>query len=122
MVRADHGRLVAAEVVLLADELVVVQHVELLAGGELLPAHQAGEAVEVEHFFFGLPHQVAGRDALAAAAALRAISPETKQWNRVRKVDPAGVFFKSTNMLAKGNAEKVFSKNNHKILQSIKFF
>lgn len=56
MVRADHGRLVPAEVVLLADELVVVQHVEFFAGGELLPAHQAGEAVEVEHFVFGFPH------------------------------------------------------------------
>lgn len=74
MVRRQGG-LVAREVVLLAYELVVVQDVELLAGGELLPADQAGEAVEVEHLVPCLPHQVAGRDALAAAAALGAVPP-----------------------------------------------
>ena len=67
----------AGDVVLLADELVIVQHVELLPGAELLAAHHAGEAVQVEHLVPGLPHQVAGRDPLRTAPALGAVPPAT---------------------------------------------
>jgi len=59
-------------VIVFANEFVLVYDVELLAGGELLVAHHAGEAVEVEHFAAGPPDQVVGRDALRTAATLRA--------------------------------------------------
>ena len=63
----------AAHVVLFADELVFLKDVEFLAGGELLPAHAAGEALEVEDAITGLPHQVLRRDALQTP---RALGPE----------------------------------------------
>lgn len=69
----------AGNVVFLADELVVVQDVELLAGAELLAAHHAREAVEVEHLVPRLAHQVARRDTLRAASAFGAVSPARKQ-------------------------------------------
>jgi hypothetical protein len=49
----------AGDVVLLADELVVVQHVEFLARAQLLATHHARKAVQVEHFIPRLTHQVA---------------------------------------------------------------
>lgn len=61
--------------VVLADELVVVQHVQLFAGAELLPTDAAREAVEVEDFVARFPHQVRRCDAVAAAAAFGAVSP-----------------------------------------------
>lgn len=47
---------VSRQVVIFADELVVVQHVKLLAGGQLLPTNQAREAVEVEDLVPRFPH------------------------------------------------------------------
>ena len=46
----------AVDVVVLADEPVVLQHVQLLARAQLLPAHHAGEALEVEHLLPRAPH------------------------------------------------------------------
>ena len=71
------SRALPRHVVILADELVVVQHVQLLARGQLLAAHHAGEAVEVVHLVARPPHQVVGGDALAAAPALGAVPPAT---------------------------------------------
>lgn len=68
------GRFAQHEVVL-ADELVVVQHVQLLAGAELLSTDAAREAVEVEDLVTRFPHQVRWGDAVPAAAALGAVSP-----------------------------------------------
>lgn len=47
-----------SQVIFFADELVIVQHVQLFARGQLLPADQAGEAVEVEHLLARLADQV----------------------------------------------------------------
>lgn len=63
----------AAHVVLFAHELVFLEHVEFLAGGELLAADAAGEALEVEDAVAGLPHQVLRRDALQTP---RTLGPE----------------------------------------------
>lgn len=65
----------ARQVVLLADELVVVQDIELLAGAHLLPTHQAGEAIQVENFVPRFPHEVLRVYPLEAAAALGAVPP-----------------------------------------------
>ena len=46
------------DVILFADEPVLIEHVELLAGGELFSTDKAGEALEVEHLVSRLPHQV----------------------------------------------------------------
>lgn len=70
--------------IVLADELVVVQHVQLLAGAELLPADAAREAVEVEDFVARFPHQVGRCDAVAAAAALGAVPPARGTRNEMR--------------------------------------
>lgn len=59
-------------VIVFANKFVLVYDVELLAGGELLIAHHAGEAVEVKHFAARPPDQVVWRDALRTAATLRA--------------------------------------------------
>lgn len=61
--------------IVLADELVVVQHVQLFAGAELLPTDAAREAVEVEDFVARFPHQIGRCDAVPAAAAFGAVSP-----------------------------------------------
>ena len=66
-------------VVLLADKLGVVHHVQLLPRHQLLPADEAGEALEVEDLVPRLPHQVLGRDALATPATLRPVAPRNKQ-------------------------------------------
>lgn len=50
--------LVPGEVVVLANEAVFVEHVQLFACGELLPAHETGEALEVEHLGTRSTHQV----------------------------------------------------------------
>lgn len=68
-------RTLATEVVVLADELVVIQNVKLLAGAELLATHEAREAVEVEHLVPCFAHQVTGGYALQTPAALGAVSP-----------------------------------------------
>lgn len=65
----------ARQVVLLADKLVVVQDIELLAGAHLLPTHQAGEAIQVENLVPRFPHKVLRVYPLEAAAALGAVSP-----------------------------------------------
>lgn len=66
-------------VVFLADKLGVVHHVELLAGEQLLAAHEAGEALEVEHLVTRLPYQVLGADPLPAPAALRSKPPANRK-------------------------------------------
>lgn len=71
-------RRLPGEIILFAYELVVVQDVEFFAGGELLPADEAREAVEVEHFLASFADQVRGRDAVPAAAALGAVPPDNK--------------------------------------------
>ena len=72
-------------VVLLADELELVQDVQLLAGGQLLVAHDAREAAQVEHLALRTAHQVARGDALRAAAALGAKPPGAKKHRRGRR-------------------------------------
>ena len=68
----------AGQVVLLADELVVVQDVELLSGAHLLPTHQAGEAIQVENLVPRLPHEILRAYPLEATAAFRAVSPANR--------------------------------------------
>ena len=62
-------------VIFLADKLSVVHHVELLPRHQLLPADEAGEALEVEDLVPRLPDKVLGRDALATAATLGPVAP-----------------------------------------------
>lgn len=69
----------AGYVIVLAYELVVFEHVELLAGGQLFPAYHARETVEVKDFIPSFPHEVRGRYALGATVALFAVPPVTKQ-------------------------------------------
>lgn len=69
----------AGDVIFLADELVVVQDVELLSRAQLLATHHARKAVQVEHFVSRLAHQVARRDTLRTASALGAVPPAIKQ-------------------------------------------
>lgn len=66
----------ARQVVLLADELVVVQDVELLSGTHLLPTHQAGEAIQVENLVPCLPDEILRAYPLPATTAFRPVSPE----------------------------------------------
>jgi hypothetical protein len=68
----------AGDVVLLADELVVVQHVQFLASAQLLATHHARKAVQVKHFISRLAHQVARRDTLRTASTLGAVPPARK--------------------------------------------
>jgi hypothetical protein len=68
----------AGDVVFLADELVVVQHVELLARAQLLATHHARKAVQVKHFISRLAHQVARWDTLRTASALGAVPPASE--------------------------------------------
>lgn len=69
------GQRLSRQVVLLADEGVVVEYVELLACAHLLPTDQTGEAVQVENLVPCLPHQVRRIDALRAAGALCSVTP-----------------------------------------------
>ena len=69
----------ARQVVLLADELVVVQDIELLSGAHLLPTHQAGEAIQVENLVSRLPHEILRAYPLEATAAFRPVSPATER-------------------------------------------
>lgn len=52
------SRRFSRQIVLLAYKLVVIQHVEFLAGGQLLPADEAREAVEMEDLLPRLADQV----------------------------------------------------------------
>lgn len=81
----------ARQVVLLADELVVVQDVELLAGAHLLPTHQAGEAIQVENLVPRLPHEVLRAYPLEAAAAFGAVSPARWKKDINSDLSPDGV-------------------------------
>lgn len=65
-----------AQKVVLADELVVAEHVQLFARAQLLAANAAREAIEMEHLVAGLSHQVGRSDTLAASAALGAVPSE----------------------------------------------
>ena len=63
-------------IIFFTDELGVVHHVELLPCDQLLPADEAGEALEVEDLVPGLPYQVLGRDAFPTAATLGSEPPD----------------------------------------------
>ena len=63
-------------IIFFTDELGVVHHVELLPGHQLLPADEAGEALEVEDLVPRLPDQVLGRDPLPTATTLGPEPPE----------------------------------------------
>lgn len=45
-----------ADIILFADEFVLVYDVEFLPGGELLVADHTGETIQVEYFVPGFPH------------------------------------------------------------------
>lgn len=73
----------AQQIVVLADELIVVQHVQLFPSAQLLAANAARKAVQMEHLVARLSHQIRWCNALAAAAALCAItSAETRKKRR----------------------------------------
>lgn len=65
----------AEQVVLLANELIVVQHVQLLASAQLFPTNTTRKAVQVEHLVPGFSHEVRWRQPLSAAPAFRSVSP-----------------------------------------------
>lgn len=65
----------AGYVVVLADELVIFEHVQFLTRRQLFPAYHARETVEVKNFVSGFPHQIGGRYALGAAVALFPVPP-----------------------------------------------
>lgn len=85
----------ARQVVLLADELVVVQDIELLSGAHLLPTHQAGEAIQVENLVSRLPHEILRAYPLEATAAFRPVSPATERraTNHVNNDERSEFFF-----------------------------
>lgn len=66
----------AEQVVVLADEFVIVEDVELFTSAELLATNAAGETVEVEYFVTGLSDKVRGSDTLTATAAFCAVASE----------------------------------------------
>lgn len=68
----------ARQVILLANELVVVQDIELFAGAHLLPTYQAGEAIQVENLVPRLSYEVLWIYSLKATAALGAVSPRKR--------------------------------------------
>lgn len=72
------GWRLAQQIVVLADKLIVIQHVQLLAGAQLLAANAACEAVQMEHLVPRLAHQVRGGNALTAAAAFSAVTSKQK--------------------------------------------
>ena len=76
----------AEDVIVLADELIVVQHVQLLAGADLLPTDAAREAVQMEHLVARFPHQVRRCDALPATAALGTVAPEIETEEENKKI------------------------------------
>lgn len=77
----------AQQIVVLADELIVVQHVQLFPSAQLLAANAARKAVQMEHLVARLSHQIRWCNALAAAAALCAItSVETRRKRRIIKI------------------------------------
>lgn len=47
-------------IVLFADELELVQDVQLLSRGQLLVAHHTGETVQVKHFALGSADKITG--------------------------------------------------------------
>ena len=51
-------RRLPGEIILFAYKLVVVQDVELFAGGQLFPTHEACEAVKVEHLLASFADEV----------------------------------------------------------------
>lgn len=64
-----------AQKIFFAHKFVFVYHVEFLPRGQLLVAHHASEAVQVEHFAAGFADQVVRRDSLQAARAFSAKTP-----------------------------------------------
>lgn len=62
-------------VVVFADELVVIQEIELVPGRQLPSADHASEAVDVVDLVTGLAHEVTRCDALATTAAFGPEAP-----------------------------------------------
>lgn len=78
----------AEQIVLLANELIVVEHVQLLASAQLFPTNTARKAVQVEHLVARLSHEVRWRQSLSTAPAFRSVSPRDRdRWNRLMLVD-----------------------------------
>lgn len=71
-------RRLPGEIILFAYKLVVVQDVELFAGGQLFPTHEAREAVEVEHLLASFADEIGRRDAVPATTAFCSVSPEIR--------------------------------------------
>lgn len=72
------GSAAVTHVIFFTDELVLVDDVKFLAGGELFVAHHAGETVQVKDFAPGPSDQVARRDALRATCTLGTKTPERR--------------------------------------------
>lgn len=85
------GDTAVIQVILFTDELVLINDVELLAGGKLLVAHHAGEAVEVKHFAPGSPNQIAWRDALRTTRAFGTEASAYGGWGLGRSGRPEKV-------------------------------
>lgn len=71
----------AEQIVLLANKLIVVQHVQLFAGAQLFPTNAARKAVQVEHLVPGFSHKVRWRQSLSTATALCSVSPAGTERN-----------------------------------------
>lgn len=63
------------QIIILADEFIVVQHIELFASAELFAADATCKAIEVEYFVARLTYEIGGSDALTAATAFCAVAP-----------------------------------------------
>lgn len=68
-------RRLPGEIILFAYKLVVVQDVELFAGGQLLPTHEARKAVEMEHLLTSFADEVGRGYAVPTTTAFRSVSP-----------------------------------------------
>lgn len=64
----------SGEVVLLADESILLEHVKLFASLQLLVADETDEALDVEHLAARSAHQIGRLDAQRAASTFRSKS------------------------------------------------
>lgn len=81
----------AREVVIFADKLVVAHNVKMLASTHLFPAHQTGEAIQVENLVSRLPYKIRRIDSLKTAGAFRAVTP-AKRINVENAINPFFLF------------------------------
>lgn len=73
----------AEQIVLLANKLIVVQHVQLLARAQLFPTNTTRKAVQVEHLVPSFSHEVRWRQTLPTATAFRSVSPAGEEGKRL---------------------------------------